>query len=134
MADKSTSPDSQVTAPNVKFMKQYETLGALRKYPPFSTNIDTTEEFLEDLHGATRSVSSRVNAARDSSEPVDEGSADFALLFEGAFESVEEKWGDDLDIARLYQKRYGSDYYSAQEEALQSEGLTPESPNVPSLD
>lgn len=122
------------SSPNVKFLKQYESLGILRKYPPFSTDIDMTESYLDDLHAATRAVSAKVNDAMDSSEPVDEGSAEFSKLFEGAFEALESKWGDDLDIARLYEKRYAGDYYTAQEEALASEGKTADSPNVPSLD
>ena len=122
------------SSPNVKFIKQYESLGILHKYPPFSTDIEMTESYLDDLHAATRSVSAKLNGAMDSSEPVDEGSPEFSRLFEGAFEGLESKWADDLDIARLYQKRYGSDYYTAQEEALASEGRTTDSPDVPVLD
>lgn len=133
MATKPKNETSNVVDPRVKYMEQYDALGMLRKYPPFSTDLDMTETFLDDVHAATRSVSDKINAASMAEEIIDDGSMEYARLFEGAFEIVEDKWADELDIARLYQKRYGDDYISAQEEALAADNRTTESPNVPSL-
>jgi hypothetical protein len=119
--------------PRAEYLSKYQALGMLRKFPPFSTDLDMTERYVDDLHAATRAVSDKINADLESDDPADEGSVEFAKMFEGAFESVEQKWADDLDIARLYSKRYGDDYLTAQEEALNMEGLTTDSPNVPHL-
>lgn len=119
--------------PRAEYLSKYQSLGMLRKFPPFSTDLDMTERYVDDLHAATRAVSDKINTDLESDDPADEGSVEFATMFEGAFESVERKWADDLDIARLYSKRYGDDYLTAQEEALSMEGLTLESPNVPHL-
>lgn len=119
--------------PRAEYLSKYQSLGMLRKFPPFSTDLDMTERYVDDLHAATRAVSDKINNDLESDDPADEGSVEFAKMFEGAFESVERKWADDLDIARLYSKRYGDDYLTAQEEALTMEGLTTESPNVPHL-
>ena len=119
--------------PRAEYLSKYQSLGMLRKFPPFSTDLDMTERYVDDLHAATRAVSDKINTDLESDDPADEGSVEFAKMFEGAFESVERKWADDLDIARLYSKRYGDDYLTAQEEALTMEGLTTESPNVPHL-
>lgn len=133
MAEVQMSGEAISKDPRAEYLSKYQALGMLRKFPPFSTDLDMTEQYVDDLHAATRAVTEKVNADRDSDDPADEGSVEFARMFEGAFESVERKWADDLDIARLYSKRYGDDYLTAQEEALTMEGLTIESPNVPHL-
>lgn len=121
-------------SPGKMFIDKYNELGKLIKFPPFSTNIDTSDAFRDELGIAASTVAESVASARQISDSPDYGSRADAALYQGAFADFEEKWADDIDIARLYMKRFDGDYFTAQEEALSLEGKKPGDMDVPDLD
>ena len=68
-------------------------------YPPFSTSRKKTEEYMKDCQAEIQRIFS-LSEEQDAR----------------MFSTVAAKWADDLDEARLYQKRYG-DSIKGKEEA-----------------
>ena len=90
-------------------------------YPPFTISSQKREEYKADIVQEEGRIGSKMNAGDEDA-------------FDRMFSTVEVKWKDDLDEARLYQKRYGMDYdgmVDAFEAALEVEGLDEDSPGVP---
>ena len=84
-----------------EFKEKHKEYSLYLDYPPFSTSRKKTEEYTEDC----KKEISRIFSLSD------EEKEDARM-----FSTVAAKWADDLDEARLYQKRYG-DSMKGKEEA-----------------
>lgn len=92
------------------FQDKHQELSILCDYPPFSISRAKHDELTE----AIIAEGMRVQSEGGSSRP---------------FSTLEVKFQDDLEEARLYQKRYG-DRVEAQDAAVKLEGLAEDDENI----
>lgn len=76
-------------------------------WPPFTTSLKKREEYKKDVQKETERILSLSE---------EEGGK------ERMYSTVEAKWADDLEEARLYQKRYADKPEEAQKAVLKLEG------------
>lgn len=106
---------------NVQFLEKHKEYSIYADWPPFSTSYKKRSQYLEDVDSEIKRIASKINSSDDDA-------------YERMFSTLEVKWQDDLDEARLYQKRYGSDRdakIDAFLAALKAEGRTEDSPDIP---
>jgi hypothetical protein len=84
-----------------EFMEKHREYSLYMDYPPFSTSMKKTEEYREDCKKEIKRIFSLSDEEKEDAR---------------MFSTVAAKWADDLDEARLYQKRYG-DSLKGKEEA-----------------
>lgn len=87
-------------------------------WPPFSISSKKRNEYLDDVAEEDRRIGSKIKAGDEDA-------------YNRMYSTLEVKWKDDLEEARLYQKRYGSDKIEAFLAALKIEGLEEDSDGVP---
>ena len=92
------------------FQEKHQELSILCDFPPFSINRAKYNELTEAIVAEGK----RIQAEGGSARP---------------FSTLEVKFQDDLEEARLYQKRY-SDRAEAQAAAVKLEGLTEDDENI----
>lgn len=93
-----------------EFTSKHKELSILLDYPPYSINRSKYEELAKAIIEEGRRVMAEKSGAR-------------------AFSTLEVKFQDDLEEARLYKKRY-NDKKEAQKKAMELEGLSEDDPNV----
>lgn len=101
------------------FYEKHREYSILSSYPPFSISLKKRDQYREELTEEDLRIASKVKAGDSDAE-------------ERMYSTLEVKWSDDLEEARLYQKRYGNDIREAQKVAIEREGLDPEGLDVPS--
>jgi hypothetical protein len=75
--------------------KAHIEFSVIAQYPPFSISLKKQRPYLEDLNKEEARIVSEWK----------EGNPD---AFRRMFSTLEAKWQDDIDEARLYQKRFNS--------------------------
>lgn len=100
------------------FNKKHREYSIYGNWPPFSISTKKRSEYLEDVANEDRRIVSKINTKDEDA-------------FERMYSTVEVKWSDDLEEARLYQKRYGDGKIDAFLAALKIEGLEEDSDGVP---
>lgn len=101
--------------------KKHEEYSFYNDFPPFTISRKKRDEYMEDVLKEENRILSKMRSNDEDA-------------FERMFSTIDVKWEDDLDEARLYQKRYGISYQGkvdAFEKALEVEGLDEDSPGVP---
>jgi hypothetical protein len=101
-----------------EFAKKHREYSIYANWPPFSISSKKRNEYLEDVANEDRRIVAKINA-------------DDADAFDRMYSTLEVKWQDDLEEARLYQKRYGEEKIDAFLAALKIEGLEEDSDGVP---
>ena len=104
---------------NSDFYEKHVEYSVLSSYPPFSISLKKREDYRDDLAAEDLRIASKIKAEDEDA-------------MERMYSTLEVKWSDDLEEARLYQKRYGKDQREAQKVAVEREGLDPEGLDVPS--
>lgn len=94
---------------NALFADKHKEYSIVAQYPPFTTSFKKRTEFLDDMLKEEDRIMTKLRAG-------DEDAVD------RMFSTVEAKWADDLEEARLYQKRYPQDQKKAQQVVLKMEG------------
>jgi hypothetical protein len=92
-----------------EFMQQMKDFSLILDWPPFTTSLKKREEFKEDVQKETKRILSLANAKEENA-------------YDRMYSTVNAKWADDLDEARLYQKRYADNPEEAQKAVLKLEG------------
>lgn len=92
------------------FQDKHQELSMLSSYPPFSINRDKYNTLAEAIVQEGIRVQSEGGSARP-------------------FSTLEVKFQDDLEEARLYQKRY-NDIVEAQKAAMELEGISEDDENI----
>lgn len=92
------------------FQDKHQELSILLDYPPFSINREKREDFRQGI----LSENERIRNTGEISRP---------------FSTIEVKFQDDLEEARLYQKRYNSPK-KAQDAALEMNNMTADDEGV----
>lgn len=83
-----------------EFMQKHKEYSLYLDYPPFSTSQKKSEAYTQDLQQEISRIFSLSDEEKEDAR---------------MFSTVAAKWADDLDEARLYQKRYGDDYKGKEE-------------------
>lgn len=109
------------------FMQQHSHLSELMDYPPFTTNIQKSQEFEDALTAAYDVISKKLDKLDDN---MTDGRDD---AFKDSYKAVVSKYIDDIEEAELYRVRYGEDIQEAQAAALEAEGKTIDDDGVPYL-
>lgn len=94
---------------NELFVQKHTEYSKILDYPPFSTSLKKRDAYTGDCQREVARIMSAANAE-------DENAHD------RMFSTVEAKWADDLEEARLYQKRYPDNPQEAQIVVLKLEG------------
>jgi|688.fasta_scaffold798695_2 hypothetical protein len=100
---------------------KHEEYSSYMDFPPFTISRKKRDGFMDDVLKEEQRIISKMRSGDEDA-------------FERMFSTVNVKWEDDIEEARLYQKRYGKDYegkVEAFEKALELEGLDEDSPGVP---
>lgn len=101
--------------------KKHKEYSLYLDYPPFTISRKKRDEYMDDVLKEENRILSKVrNHDTDA--------------YERMFSTIDVKWEDDIEEARLYQKRYGMNHdgkIEAFEKALEVEGLDEDSPGVP---
>ena len=92
------------------FTEKHTELSILADYPPFSINRAKREAFAEAIVEEGKRIQSEGGSTRP-------------------FSTLEVKFQDDIEEARLYQKRY-NDIREAQKQAVKLEGLAEDDENI----
>jgi hypothetical protein len=92
-----------------EFMEKHKEYSLILDWPPFTTSIKKRDSYMED---AQKEVS-RINDLVVSGDE---------KAYDRMFSTLEAKWADDLEEARLYQKRYPNNPEEAQKVVLKMEG------------
>lgn len=103
------------------WQKKHEEYSLYIDFPPFTISRKKRDEYMDDVLKEEGRILSKMRSGDEDA-------------FERMFSTVDVKWEDDLEEARLYQKRYGISYegkVDAFEKALEVEGLDEDSPGVP---
>jgi hypothetical protein len=103
------------------WQKKHEEYSLYIDFPPFTISRKKRDGYMDDVLKEEGRILSKMRAGDEDA-------------FERMFSTIDVKWEDDLDEARLYQKRYGNNYdakVEAFEKALEVEGLDEDSPGVP---
>lgn len=82
-----------------EFMQKHKEYSLYLDYPPFSTSKKKSESYKQDVQ---QEISRILSLSDDEKEDA------------RMFSTVTAKWADDIDEARLYQKRYGDNKEEAQ--------------------
>lgn len=91
------------------FVEQHREYSLILDYPPFSTSLKKRKEYQSDMKTEDERIISLVQAGDEKA-------------YERMFSTLEAKWADDLEEARLYQKRYPNNPEDAQKAVLKMEG------------
>lgn len=91
------------------FKEKHKEYSLILNYPPFTTSIKKRNSYMQDAQEEERRIIAMMQAGDESA-------------FERMFSTVEAKWADDLEEARLYQKRYPNNPEEAQKAVLKMEG------------
>lgn len=94
---------------NEEFMNKHKEYSLILNYPPFSTSLKKRDEYKEDMQAENRRIGLLV---QDGDEKA----------YDRMFSTLEAKWADDLEEARLYQKRYPDNPAEARKVVLKMEG------------
>lgn len=100
------------------FHQKHIEYSQLKKYPPFSISLKKVTQFGEDFLKEEDRVFSEVNSGNKDG-------------YSRAFSTLEAKWDDDIEEARLYRKRYGDDIIQARKVAMKNGNLTEDDEDVP---
>lgn len=100
------------------FHEKHKEYSTLMQYPPFSISIKRAREFNADFLKEEDRVFSEVNAGNEDA-------------YSRAFSTLEAKWMDDIEEARLYKKRYQDSPSEAREAAMKMANLTTDDEDVP---
>ena len=94
---------------NEEFKQKHKEYSLILNYPPFTTSIKKRESYEKDVQGEINRIMTLAQA-------------DDEKAYDRMFSTLEAKWADDLEEARLYQKRYPSNPEEAQKVVLKMEG------------
>jgi hypothetical protein len=100
------------------FHKKHAEYSKLLKYPPFTISLKKSGAFRGDLLKEQDRVFGEVDSGNEDG-------------WARAFSTAEVKWDDDIEEARLYQKRYGEDIGEARKAAMKLNNLTEDDQDVP---
>lgn len=92
-----------------EFVKKHGEYSKMLMYPPFTTSLKKREDYMADLQKESNRIATLI-------------SQDDESALERMYSTLEAKWADDLDEARLYQKRYPDNPKDAQQAVLKMEG------------
>jgi hypothetical protein len=90
-----------------EFMSKHKEYSLILDWPPFTTSLKKRKEYKQDVQKETERILSASG---------EEGG------MERMYSTLEAKWADDLEEARLYQKRYADKPEEAQKAVLKMEG------------
>ena len=93
------------------FHKKHAEYSKLLKYPPFTISLKKSGAFRGDLLKEQDRVFGEVDSGNEDG-------------WARAFSTAEVKWDDDIEEARLYQKRYGEDKKKKEKEEKEQETIT----------
>lgn len=91
------------------FKEKHKEYSLILNYPPFTTSIKKRNSYMQDAQKEEQRIIALMLAGDESA-------------FERMYSTVEAKWADDLEEARLYQKRYPNNPEEAQKAVLKMEG------------
>jgi hypothetical protein len=91
------------------FVQKHKEYSLILNYPPFSTSLKKREEYASDIRSEDARI---ISLIQDNDEKA----------YERMYSTLEAKWADDLEEARLYQKRYPNNPEEAQKVVLKMEG------------
>lgn len=100
-----------------EFLTKHKEYSIIASYPPFSISLKKKRSYLDDLQSEENRILSKYRAGDDDA-------------FDRMFSTLDVKWQDDLEEAKLYQKRY-NEPITAQKEAIKLNNLDPEDWDVP---
>ena len=100
------------------FHKKHAEYSKLLKYPPFTISLKKSGDFRGDILKEEDRIFSEVDSGNEDA-------------WARAFSTMEVKWDDDIEEARLYQKRYGEDISEARKAAMKLNNLTEDDQDVP---
>jgi hypothetical protein len=100
------------------FHEKHVEYSKLQQYPPFTISLKKVREFNEDLLKEENRIFAEVDSGNEDA-------------WARAFSTMEVKWDDDIEEARLYQKRYGKDVVEARKAAMKLNNLTEDDEDVP---
>lgn len=92
-----------------EFMLKHKEYSLILDWPPFTTSLKKRKEFKQDVQKETERILSLANSKDENA-------------YDRMYSTVDAKWADDLDEARLYQKRYADNPEEAQKAVLKLEG------------
>lgn len=92
-----------------EFMEKHKEYSSFLDWPPFSTSLKKREEFKSDVKKEETRILNLANANDENA-------------YDRMFSTIDAKWEDDLDEARLYKKRYADNPEEAQKAVLKLEG------------
>jgi hypothetical protein len=92
-----------------EFMEKHKEYSLILNYPPFTTSIKKRDSYMED-------------AQKESSRIMTLAQAGDEKAYDRMFSTLEAKWADDIEEARLYQKRYPDNPEEARMVVLKMEG------------
>jgi len=92
-----------------EFMEKHKEYSLILNYPPFTTSIKKRDSYMED-------------AQKESSRIMNLAQAGDEKAYDRMFSTLEAKWADDIEEARLYQKRYPDNPEEARMVVLKMEG------------
>lgn len=92
-----------------EFLQKHKEYSLILNYPPFTTSIKKREDYMSDVQAEDRRIMA-LSQANDEK------------AYDRMFSTLEAKWSDDLEEARLYQKRYPENPAEAQKVVLKMEG------------
>jgi hypothetical protein len=92
-----------------EFMQKHKDYSLILDWPPFTTSLKKRKEFKADVQKETGRILALANAKDENA-------------YDRMFSTIDAKWADDLDEARLYQKRYADNPEEAQKAVLKLEG------------
>lgn len=91
------------------FLQKHKEYSLILNYPPFSTSLKKREEYSGDIASEDQRIIALAQAGDEKA-------------YDRMFSTLEAKWADDLEEARLYQKRYPDNPAEAQKVVLKMEG------------
>lgn len=91
------------------FVQKHKEYSLILNYPPFSTSLKKREEYSGDIRSEDQRIIALAKAGDEKA-------------YDRMFSTLEAKWADDLEEARLYQKRYPDNPAEAQKVVLKMEG------------
>jgi|LakMenE01Jun11ns_1017448.scaffolds.fasta_scaffold9946513_2 hypothetical protein len=100
------------------FHEKHLEYSKLTKYPPFTISLKKAREFGNDFLKEEDRIFSEVDSGNEDA-------------WARAFSTMEVKWDDDIEEARLYQKRYGDNILEARKAAMKLNNLTEDDKDVP---
>lgn len=92
-----------------EFIQKHKEYSLLLDWPPFSTSHKKSDGYRDDVIAEDKRIMAAAEAGEDDA-------------YERMYSTLEAKWADDLEEARLYQKRYPNSRNEAKQAALKAEG------------